>query len=220
MKAKPKRKPKSVITSHLRGISRALLVGEKRPTFLEFLNTTDERSGLYALYDKAGRLYYAGKASDLSRRLDQHLADKHAESWVQMTLFFIHKSANVPELEGLIIAAAKPTGNKQNPKIGKDIRKSLERYLQKDAALLVKQVVYPDREPESDKLFARITAKKLVSVGQRRLADVLGISQGRVSQLFSDDRKHPGTLRRYIRETGKRDSVLLLLQKQKKKVVR
>ena len=68
----------SLISSHLSGIKRALLEGEKRATFLDFLNTAlPARQGIYLLYDKKGRLYYAGKASDLARRLNQHLRDRH-----------------------------------------------------------------------------------------------------------------------------------------------
>jgi hypothetical protein len=103
----------SVITGHLGEIKRELLDGEKRPAFLEFLRSElPARRGMYALYDKKGRLYYAGKATDLFRRLKQHLKDKHGESWHTMTLFFVGDSANVAELEGLVVATAKPPGNK------------------------------------------------------------------------------------------------------------
>lgn len=218
MKHKPKnRQSPSLIVSHLRGISRALLDGEKRPAFLEFLNKSDERRGIYALYDKHGHLYYAGKASDLRKRLNDHLKDKHADSWEQMTLFFVTKSANVPELEGLIVATAKPPGNTQKPKIGKDTRKTLWKFLKQDAVLQIEQAVYPDRQQASDKLSGNITAKKLHTVPQTQLASVLGITQARISQLFKDDEKRPGTFRRYIREAGRRDGVLLLLHKAKKK---
>jgi len=73
----------ALVLSHLSGIKRALLEGEKRPAFLEFLRQTDDRRGLYTLYDHTGRLYYAGKASDLPRRLDQHLSDRLADSWTK-----------------------------------------------------------------------------------------------------------------------------------------
>src|SRR5688572_11963154 len=65
---------RSLIAGHLRDIKRALLEGEKRSAFLEFLKQNlPAKQGIYALYDKRGRLYYAGKASDLARRLNQHL---------------------------------------------------------------------------------------------------------------------------------------------------
>src|SRR6266700_5432500 len=113
----------SLITGHLDGIKRALLEGEKRPAFLDFLDKEiPAKRGIYALYDEKGRFHYTGKATDLSKRLNQHLKDKHGDSWDRMTLFLVGDSANVSELEGLLIATARPPGNKQKPKIGQDLR--------------------------------------------------------------------------------------------------
>jgi uncharacterized protein YyaL (SSP411 family) len=203
------RRSRSLIGSHLGGIKRALLEGEKRPAFLEFLNQhAPAARGLYSLYDKKGRLYYTGKASDLQQRLNQHLKDKHGDSWDRMTLFTVNDSANVGELEGLIIATANPPGNKQRPKIGQDLRKSLRRHLRDDATVQIDQAIYPERSKSPDKLLGKITTKRLKQVSQSKLATVLGISQPRVSQLFSRSE-----LRSYIREAGKRDAILSLLQK-------
>src|SRR5258706_5630989 len=138
-KHKRKKRLPSQIVSYLSGISRALLDGDKSSVFLEFLNNIDGKTGLYALYDKKGRLRYVGKASDLPRRLNNHLGDKHADTWNQMSLFFVNKSANVPELEGLIVATAKPPDNIQKPKIGNDIRKSLRKFLKQDAIVQINQ---------------------------------------------------------------------------------
>lgn len=202
----------SLIAGHLTGIKRALLEGEKRASFLDFLaRELPAKQGIYSLYDKKGRLYYSGKASDLPRRLNQHLGDRHGESWDRMTLFHVANSANVAELEGLIVATARPPGNKQKPKIGQDLRKKLRQYLRRDAVLQIEQAIYPERGHKSDVLARRITTKKLTAVGQARLARVLGISQPRVSQLFKK-----GKIRKYILEAGKRDAVLLLLQKSKR----
>ena len=200
---------RSLISSHLSGINRALLEGEKRAAFLAFLNETlPARQGIYALYDKRGRLYYAGKASDLARRLNQHLRDRHGESWNRMTLFHVANSANVGELEALVVATAKPSGNKQRPRIGQDLRKQLNRYLKQDASVQIEQAIYPERRHKPDALSRHITLKRLRLVGQAKLGQVLGISQPRVSGLM-----RTGEIRRYIREAGKRDAVLLLLEK-------
>ncbi len=208
MPRKRKRKARSLISAHLGGIKRALLEGERRPAFLAFLETNAVKHGIYALYNKKGRLYYSGKASDLAKRLNQHLKDSHTESWDVMTLFFVANTANVAQLEGLVVAAARPPGNKQKPKIGQDLRKSLRRYLRHDAALQIDEAVYPDRQSRKDNLARRITTKKLRTVSQGKLAATLGITQPRVSVLFKQN-----AIRRYIREAGKRDAVLLLLQK-------
>jgi hypothetical protein len=188
--------------------------------FLEFLRQTGDLRGLYTLYDESGRLYYAGKASDLPRRLDQHLSDRHAGSWDEMTLFFLSDSVDMAELEGLLVAAAHPRGNKQKPRIGSDRRRDLKRFLRKDAMEQINEVVYPHKshprkEENPDTLSGRITPKKLRSIKQTKLAAVLGISQGRVSQLVNAEPKSYRVLREYIREAGRRDSVLLLLQKEK-----
>ena len=171
-----KRKPTdSLISGHLSGIKRALLEGEKRATFLAFLNTElPAKQGIYALYDKAGRLYYAGKASDLARRLDQHLRDRHGESWDRMTLFHVANFADVAELEGLVVATARPPGNRQKPKIGQDLRKRLSQHLKQDAVIQIQQAIYPERQQKGDQLSRNITVKKLAAVGQSRLAKVLG----------------------------------------------
>jgi hypothetical protein len=217
---KRKASTEPLVLSHLSGIKRALLEGEKRPAFLEFLRRTDDRRGLYALYDRTRRLYYAGKASDLPRRLDQHLSDRHAESWDEMTLFFLSDSADIAELEGLLVAAANPPGNKQRPHLGSDMRKELKRFLRKDAMEQIDQVVYPhkispQKEENPDTLSGRITPKKLKAVRQTKLATVLGITPSRVNQLVKADPNNYTVLRRYIKEAGRRDSVLLLLQKAK-----
>jgi predicted XRE-type DNA-binding protein len=176
---------------------------------LAFLDASlPAKQGIYALYDKRDRLYYAGKASDLPKRLNQHLKDRHSDGWERMTLFLVSKSSNVAQLEGLVIAAARPPGNKQKPKIGQDLRRHLRQYLRRDADAQIDDAIYPERLKTVDTLARRITTKKLREISQARLAKVLDISQPRISQLLRTN-----SLRRYIREAGKRDAVLLLLQK-------
>lgn len=203
----------SLIVGHLSGIKRALLEGEKRAAFLAFLDEQlPVKQGIYALYDRRGRLYYAGKASDLPRRLNQHLRDRHGDSWDRMTLFHVANSARVGELEGLVVATASPPGNKQKPRVGQDLRKQLSRYLKQDAANQIAQAVYPERPHKQDALSRHITVNRLRSIGQAQLGRVLGVSQPRVSRLMRS-----GEIKHYIREAGKRDAVLLLLEKAKRR---
>lgn len=205
---------KSFVISHLDNISRALLEGDKRPTFLAFLEKTNNRQGIYVLYDKAGRIYYSGKASDLRRRLDQHLKDVHAQDWQSMTLFFLSKAANISEIEGLLVASAKPKGNKQKPRIGKDMRSELAGFLKEDARLQIDKMVYPkSRKKIKDKLSTRITVNKLKAISQSKLAEVLGVTPGRVSQIVNEDKKNLLALRDYIQEGGHRDKVLSLVER-------
>jgi hypothetical protein len=134
--------------------------------------------------------------------------------------FFLTDSADIAELEGLLVAAAHPPGNKQKPRIGSDRRRELKRFLRQDAMEQIDQVVYPHKIHPSkqeglDTLEGRITPKKLRNVKQAKLAAVLGITQGRVSQLVNAEPNNLTVLRKYIQEAGRRDSVLLLLQKEK-----
>lgn len=75
--------------------------------------------------------------------------------------------------------------------------------------------IHPSEAENSDTLAGRITPKKLKGIKQKKLAAVLGITQGRVSQLVNAEPDNYTVLRKYIREAGRRDSVLLLLQKER-----
>lgn len=68
------------------------------------------KHGVYALY-KGDHLYYVGLASDLHRRVNHHLRDKHAGKWSSFSLYLIHKSDHIKELESLILRIADPKGN-------------------------------------------------------------------------------------------------------------
>ena len=113
------------------------------------------------------------------------------------------------------MAEAHPPSNKQKPRVGSDRRRELKRFLRKDAIEQIDQVVYPHKihprkEESLGTLSGRITPKKLKGVKQAKLAMVLGISQGRVSQLVNAEPNNYTVLRKYIQEAGRRDSVLLL----------
>jgi hypothetical protein len=214
-----------LVTSHLEHINRALLEGEKRPIFLEFLKHSKDRKGIYALYDARGRLYYVGKASDLQRagRLKDHLKDKHAESWDTMSLFFLSESANMDEIEGLLIAVSGTTneskGNERKRRIGKDLRPELNSHFRVYDDSLRMEMIYPNKKisNETNNLSKRITPRKLKNqVTQTELAQALGLSQPYVSTMINQDKKNYSVLLRYIREGGYRDRILLLLDKKSK----
>lgn len=214
-KRKRKEFDSSIVGSHLNEIERALLEGDKRAAFLEFLNSYENRKGLYALYLKDS-LYYIGKATDLKIRLNQHLKDDHADSWDRMSLFFLNGNTNTAELEGLLVATAKPPGNKQKPKIGKDLRKNLSDFLKMDSSHQIEQMVYPNKIIVKDKLQARITAGKLKELlqkkGNKPIADALNLTVGRISQLRNADSKNLTKLIEYIKYGGFRDRILILME--------
>ncbi len=68
-KKKIKRQTKTIVTGHLEQVSRKV--------FTEFQKQITElvgnNFGIYALYNKSGQLYYVGLATDLKKRVKQHL---------------------------------------------------------------------------------------------------------------------------------------------------
>lgn len=103
---------------------------EKYPSALSDLIGTSH--GVYALYDE-DKLYYVGKASDLKRRIKQHLKDRHFAQWTHFSLFLTSKSAHIVDIESVLIAMANPRGNKAKPKGTADakLRKELEALVKK-----------------------------------------------------------------------------------------
>ena len=186
---KRKRPGDSLVSAHLAKIQRALLEGEKRPAFLAFLDENlAAKHGIYALYDKRDRLYYAGKAADLPKRLNHHLRDSHADSWERMTLFQVTKSANVAQLEGLVIAAARASrlATHRSRESDRILRKNLQRYLRRDANDQIADAIYaerPDRviSSQSESLWKKLSQDQSIAFGARP-----GISQPRVSQLIKE----------------------------------
>ena len=69
------------------------------------------QSGVYALYN--GRtLYYVGLASNLMRRLESHLKDRHRKSWDRFSVYLTQDHRHMKELESLILRIVRPRGNK------------------------------------------------------------------------------------------------------------
>jgi len=74
--------------------------------------------GLYALY-RRNKLYYVGLASDLRRRINQHLKDRHGGKWTHFSLYIIRKTDHIKELESMLLCIAYPEGNAQRGKLPK-----------------------------------------------------------------------------------------------------
>jgi len=91
-----------------------------------------DSSGIYALYDE-NELYYVGRASDLKRRVNQHLRDRHDSQWTHFSLFLIRRSDIIGDIESLLIRIAEPVGNRVKPR-GRD-SKAMKQRLRK----LIKQ---------------------------------------------------------------------------------
>jgi len=94
--------------------------------------------GIYALYDE-NELYYVGRASDLKRRVNQHLRDRHDAQWTHFSLFLIHKERFIGDIEALLIRIAEPVGNRVKPK-------------RKDSKILLRRLTALIKEKQKEEL--------------------------------------------------------------------
>jgi hypothetical protein len=74
--------------------------------------------GVYALY-RQEKLYYVGLASNLMRRLKQHLRDRHHGSWDRFSVYLTLDNKQMKEMESILIRIAAPVGNRQGGKFVK-----------------------------------------------------------------------------------------------------
>ena len=68
------------------------------------------RQGVYALY-RQDNLWYVGLAGNLSRRLKEHLRDRHKESWDRFSVYLTIGTTNMKEMESLLLRVVVPPGN-------------------------------------------------------------------------------------------------------------
>jgi hypothetical protein len=108
-----------------------------------------DKTGVYALYDEED-LYYVGKATDLKRRIKQHLKDRHFAQWTHFSLYIMKRAEYVNEIESILIRISSPKGNKVKPRGASD--PGLKKLLR--SLIMMKQ-----RE-EIDSLFQRKSTKK------------------------------------------------------------
>lgn len=200
----------ALVRKHLSEISRALLEGENRAKFAEFLRE-HEKQGLYALYKKNGELYYVGRASNLLGRLSSHRSDLHGKKWDKLAIYIIDQKLPLHDVESLLIAVSKPEGNTNRGRLKGDLKKSLKDFMKAAAIEEITASLYPNVEPKQTKKSHRITEKKIEKFidakGVAKTANILGVSQGRISQLRGEKR-----LRQWVIAAGKRDKLLLAIE--------
>jgi hypothetical protein len=105
-----KRKPQSsdqLLVGFLEGISGKVF--ERYPQVVKAV--IHRRAGVYSLY-KGADLYYVGLASNLMSRLKTHLRDRHKGLWDRFSVYLVHDSEHIRQLESLLLRIAKPTGNR------------------------------------------------------------------------------------------------------------
>lgn len=116
---------KQLVCQHLENIARKALE-EYQDIVPEYVKG---RQGVYALY-RRNKLYYVGLASNLRRRLAQHLRDRHGQSWDRFSVYLTIGDRHLKELESLVLRIVKPAGNKQAGKFVKS--ESLNRRFARD----------------------------------------------------------------------------------------
>lgn len=217
MKRRRRRRPKlstsvnsQLVRKHLSEISRALLEGENKEKFAEFLRE-HEKQGLYALYKKNGELYYVGRASNLLGRLSSHRSDLHGKKWDKLAIYIIDEKLTLHDVESLLIAVSKPEGNKNRGRLKGDLKKALKDFMKTAAIEEITASLYPNVEPKQTTKSHRITENKIEAFidekGVAETASILGVSQGRISQLRGEKR-----LRRWVIAAGKREKLLVAIE--------
>lgn len=112
---------KGIFKESLENISKKLF-SEHAEIILELIG---DSSGIYALYDD-NELYYVGRASNLKRRINQHLKDRHDSQWTHFSLFLIKRDDYIGDIESLLIRIAEPVGNRVKPR-GRDSKQMVKK---------------------------------------------------------------------------------------------
>ncbi len=112
-----KKSQSMILTQKLEGISKKIFEKYKK-IIVQYIGN---KPGVYALYDEK-ELYYVGLASDLARRVNAHLKDKHSALWTHFSVYFTKKEQYMNDIEAVIISIAQPKGNTVKPKLGKETK--------------------------------------------------------------------------------------------------
>ena len=122
----------NILVKKIEGINKVIVNNKK---YLEVRKYIDKKikteHGVYALYNKAGKLYYVGRASDIISRVRQHTKNRHSRQWSYFSIYFTKKKQDAHDVEAIILSVL-PTvkGNKQNrSKLGED--KDLKKQIKK-----------------------------------------------------------------------------------------
>jgi hypothetical protein len=119
------------------------------------------KHGVYALY-KGDHLYYVGLASDLHRRVNHHLRDKHAKKWNSFSLYLIHKSDHIKELEALILRIADPKGNSVKGRMphAENMTYLLKSHIKQRQGIALNSVLNLSEKPVRKKTIREIVKEK------------------------------------------------------------
>jgi hypothetical protein len=102
------RRHAQLVCQHLENVSRKVL--ERYQGILR--GYVRGRHGVYALYRRS-KLHYVGLVFNLFSRLNQHLRDRHAETWDRFSIYLTIADSHLKELESLVLRIASPRGNRE-----------------------------------------------------------------------------------------------------------
>jgi len=117
-----------LFVQHLEGLSRNTI--EKYQRILQ--DFIKGKHGIYALY-KQDKLVYVGLASNLRSRLNNHLRDRHTNTWDKFSVYLTKDANHMRELEALLIHIIKPKENRQkgNFKTSENLKPKLKQEMRK-----------------------------------------------------------------------------------------
>ncbi|MGV8169051.1 MAG: GIY-YIG nuclease family protein [Candidatus Nanoarchaeia archaeon] len=117
-----------LFVQHLEGLSRRT-IEKYQKVIHDFIKG---KHGIYALYKK-DKLIYVGLASDLRSRLNNHLRDRHTNTWDRFSIYLTKDASHMRELEALLIHIIKPSENRQkgNFKTSENLKPKLKQELRK-----------------------------------------------------------------------------------------
>jgi hypothetical protein len=141
-----------LVCQHLENVSRDAL-----QHYSEIIRTfVRGRHGIYALYRK-NRLYYVGLATNLRARINQHLRDRHAETWDHFSLYLTVGHQHLREIESLLVRIGRPRGNRAKPKflrsenLGPGLRRQVSECQRRELRKLFPGATPPDANAQTGK---------------------------------------------------------------------
>ena len=122
----------NILVKKIEGINKIVVNNKK---YLEVRKYIEKKikteHGVYALYNKEGKLYYVGRAVDIISRVKQHTKNRHSRQWFYFSIYFTKKKQDAHDVEAIILSVLPQVkGNKQNrSKLGED--KELKKQIKK-----------------------------------------------------------------------------------------
>lgn len=175
MKKKVNRKSRPIVIGHLEKVSSGIF-DKYQSQITEMIKG---HYGVYALY-RRNKLYYIGLATDLKRRIRQHLRNRHKKNWTHFNLYIFKKEEHIKELESLLLRIACPGGNTIRGRLkgSKDLlphlKYQVKQQQQKELEDLFSHFIIPQAKPKRKSKTESLPLKGLLKNGQGIYASYKG----------------------------------------------